>query len=280
MINKNIEILEFNIIKEILCELALTQKAKERILDLKPTVYEREVLSLLDDTSEARTLIDSIGLPPLASVNEIDCIIEVSEKGGMLIPEQFEKILMFISLCKRLKAYLKKCESTEIKLAYYGNSIDSLDLLYKEIAKSIRNNLVDNNASSELANIRRKKENISNRIKEKLDDILKSKKKIFSDGFVSNRNCHFTLPVKKEYKNQISGSVIDTSSTGATYFIEPSSVIKLKDELNLLEIAESNEENRILYVLTGLVDDFKTEIKINKDAIETLIFYFYKAKQS
>ena len=280
MINKNIEILEFNKIKEILSDIALTQKAKEKIQELKPTITEREVLSLLDDTSEARILLDNVGLPSLTSVNEIDDILEVAEKGEMLLPEQFERILRFISSCRRLKSYLKKCESTEIKLAYYGNSIDALETLFEEINKSIRNNMIDNNASSELANIRRKKENVSFRIKEKLEDILKSKKQYFSDGFVSNRNGHFTLPVKKEYKNQISGSVIDTSSSGATYFIEPTSVINLKDELNIISIAEANEENRILYVLTTLVDDFKSEIKINKDAIETLDFIFAKGKLS
>ena len=280
MINKNIEILEFNKVKEILRDIALTQKAKEKICELKPTVTEREVLSSLEDTSEARILLDNVGLPPLTSVNEIDDILEVAEKGGMLLPEQFESIMRFVSSCRRLKNYLKKCEATEIKLAFYGNSIDSLETLFEEINKSIRNNMVDSNASRELANIRRKKENVSFRIKEKLDDILKSKKQYFSDGFVSNRNGHFTLPVKKEYKNQISGSVIDTSSSGATYFIEPTSVIKLKDEFNLLEIAQSNEENRILYVLTALIDNFKSEIKINKDAIETLDFIFAKGKLS
>ena len=277
MINKNIEILEFNKIKEIINEIYLKQKAKEKINEIKPTTAEREVLSLLDDTSEARILLDNVGLPPLTSVNEIDDIMEVAEKGGMLLPEQFESILRFVSSCRRLKNYLKKCEGTEIKLAYYGNSINSLETLFEEINKSIRNNMVDSNASNELANIRRKKENVSSRIKEKLEDILKSKKQYFSDGFVSNRNGHFTIPVKKEYKNQISGSVIDTSSSGATYFIEPTSVIKLKDELNLLAIAQSNEENRILYVLTALVDIFKSEIK---DTIETLDFIFAKGKLS
>lgn len=272
--------LEFDKIIEMLCEFAFTDVAKQKLSDLKPYLNERDVISKTKETTEARMIYDSVGNPPLTAMKDINKILEISEKGGMLIPEQLSNVVQFISSSRRIKAYLKKAEILNIEIAYYGQSIDGLDFLYEEIDRCIRNNIVDNYASKELREIRRKIENVNGQIKAKLEHILRSKKEYFSDGFVSTRNGHFVLPVKKEYKHQVQGSVIDTSSTGSTYFIEPLAVSKLQDELALLKIAESNEENKILYTLSSFVDDCSAEIKLNIDAMETLDFIFAKAKLS
>ncbi|MCK5129861.1 MAG: DNA mismatch repair protein MutS, partial [Clostridiales bacterium] len=110
--------------------------------------------------------------------------------------------------------------------------------------------------------------------------ILRNNSHCFSESFVSNRNGHFTLVVRKEYKNQIKGSVIDISNSKGSYVIEPESVEKLQKEMHLLHLEEENEIVRILYTLTGLVDDNLTNIKINIEAMHTLDFVFAKAKLS
>jgi dsDNA-specific endonuclease/ATPase MutS2 len=280
MINKSNNALEFNIILDKLSEYAISQNAKHKLLELRPYLNEREVNAKIKDTTEARSVLDHIGTPPIATMKDINMLLELSEKGAMLIPEQLTQIGLFINGCRRMKGFLKRAESLGVEIAGYGGSINELSSLSNEIEMSIRNNAVDDNASKELKDIRRKMEQVHSEIKTKLESQLRSKKEWFTDGYVSIRNGHFVLPVKKEYKHMVSGSVLDISSSGSTYFIEPIAVSKLKEEFSVLEISESNEERRILYVLTAMVSENAYPIQLNMEAMETLDFIFAKAKLS
>lgn len=272
--------LEFNKILERLSQLAVSEKAKERLFELKPFLSEHECKAKMLETTESLKIIDTICTAPLASMKELSKILALPGKGDMLIPEQLTSITSFISSCKRMKSYLKKAEILDVSIAFYGGSFNELATLYEEIDRSIRNGAIDSGASSVLRNIRRKFENAHSSIKTKLESILRSKKEWFADGYIATRNGRFVLPVKKEYKNQVSGTVIDTSSTGSTCFIEPTAVRKLQEELALLQIDEENEIRKILYTLTALVDESMSELKINMDCMETLDFIFAKAKLS
>ena len=145
---------------------------------------------------------------------------------------------------------MKKAEAADVPLASWGASFDTLDFLWDEINCAIRNGMVDSGASKELRDLRRKLENLNLRIKTQLEELLRKRKEYFSDSFISNRDGHFTLPVKKEYKFQVPGLVVGSSSSGATYFIEPTSASKLRGEISALKAAESAEEDRILYALS------------------------------
>jgi dsDNA-specific endonuclease/ATPase MutS2 len=196
----------------------------------------------------------------------------------MLIPEQLKSVSIFLSTCRRMKNYLKKAESLDVGIAFYGGSLNTLDMLYDEIERSIRNDAVDDDASPALHDIRRKIQNTNACIKEKLESILRSRKECFTDAYVSTRNGRFVLPVKKEYKSRITGTVIDSSGTGNTFFIEPAAVSRLQEELADHIIDEENEVRKILYTLTGLVEEHASELKTNMDCMEALDFVFAKAK--
>lgn len=280
MINKTIKILEFDKILGKLCDYAISDRAKQKLLTLRPYLNEREVHAKIKDTTEGRKILDHIGAPPLAAMKETEMLLELTEKGAMLLPEQLTNIGLFITACRRMKSFLKRAESLGLDIAGYGGSINELSDLQGEIETTIRNNAVDDNASKELKDIRRKMDSINSEVKSKLESLLRSKKEWFTDSFVSLRNGHFVLPVKKEYKNQVSGSVLDISSTGSTYFMEPYVVVKLKEELSVLEIAESNEERRILYMLTASVGEYAFPIRLNMEAMEILDIIFAKAKLS
>lgn len=274
------EMLEFNKIIEMLKEYASTKAAQIKFEKMAPLLDEKEVKIRTNETTEARKVLDSLGNPPLTTLNDIAEIVESAKRGELLTVDNFDTIQQYAASCMRLKKFLKRCEYLEVELSSYGYGIDDLELLRKEIELSIRNGRVDDNASKELRDIRRKIESISSNIRTKLENLLKSKKEYFTEGFISNRNGHFTLPVKREYKFQISGSVIDQSTSGATYFIEPSAVVKLKEELELLKIGEENEERKILYTLSALVYDFAPQILLNVDYIEKLDYIFAKGKLS
>ncbi|MDP4178406.1 MAG: DNA mismatch repair protein MutS [Bacillota bacterium] len=275
-----ISALEFNIILNKISELALTQKSKDTILSMSPSLNETQCRTRMCETTEARKILEYFGTPPLASMSELDKILDLIEIGSMLMPEQLNAISSFISSSRRLKNYLKKAESLDIDLAFYGRSIDTLDIIFEKIDSSIRNDAVDDKASSTLYDLRRKIENNNTAIKVKLESILHNNKNYFADGYVTTKNGRYVLPVKKEYKNQVSGTVVDISRTGGTYFIEPASIRKLHEELEILQISEENEIRKILYTLTALIGEHTNELKINKDCMETLDFVFAKAKFS
>lgn len=277
---KSMIALEFNKIIEMLCENAVSETARQKLRTLRPYLSEREAAAKIKDTTEARKILDHIGSAPLPSMQDIKMLLDLAQAGSMLVPEQLTKIEQFITSCRRMKGFLKRAESLSVDIAGYGGSIHELFNLSGEIDQTIRNNTVDDNASRELRDIRRGIDQLNSEMKTKLESQLRSKKEWFTDSFISTRNGHFVLPVKREYKNMVNGSVLDISSSGSTYFIEPTAVSKLRDSLAELEIAQSNEVRRLLYVLSSQVAENAFELGMNMEAIEVLDFIFAKAKLS
>ncbi len=272
--------LEFNKILENLSQCALSENAKDKLLELKPFLNEKECRKKQKDTTEAKIIIESIGTPPLAIMKNLDKTLALAEKGGMLTPQQLIEVATFIYSCKRTAAFLKKAESLEINLAYFGAALIDLTDLHNEIESAIKNDRVDSTASKNLQDIRRKIEKLQGTIKTKLETILQSKRNYLADNNVVIRNGRYVLPVKKAYKNQVPGAVIDTSNTGGTVFIEPASIGKTQNELDLLQIEEDNEIRKILYTLSVLVDEEMNSLKTNMEYMEDLDFIFAKAKYS
>ncbi|MDF2927309.1 MAG: MutS domain [Paenibacillaceae bacterium] len=277
--NQN-QLLEFHTILTQLAELAMSEGAKAKLLALSPSLNERQCRSGMHETTEARKMLDALGSPPLALMKELDPIMQQVRLGAMLFPEQLAAIAQFLNSCKRMKIYLKKAESLNVDAAFYGGSLYELTELHDEIERIIRNGGVDSGASPALGSIRRKQEHAAAAVKAKLADLLRSRKEWFADGYVTTRAGRFVLPVKKEYKNQVSGTVIEASNTGSTYFIEPSSVRKLQDEISVLQAEEEEEIRIILCGLTEMVDRQLAEIEANRGTMETLDFIFAKARLS
>ncbi|HEY9059741.1 MAG TPA: DNA mismatch repair protein MutS [Pseudobacteroides sp.] len=280
MNNKMYETLEFNKVLGILEEYALCERVKSKIRNLEPYLSESEVKRHLNETTEAKLIMEHYGTPPLSAMNDLDKFLVLADKGTLLMPEQLSNIAQFFASCRRLKAYLKKAEGSFTAVASYGKSIYDLSNVEDEINGSVRGSQLVDSSSPLLNDIRRKISSTEVQVKSKLDSLLRNNKIWFSEGFVSIRNGHYTLPVKREYKNQVSGSVVDMSQSGSTYFIEPSAVRKMHEELGILHIEEENEVRRILYVLTALVEEHLPLIHINIEAMESLDFIFSKAKLS
>lgn len=272
--------LEFNKIIEQLCDLAVSEGARQRLCALRPSLSLSECRRTMAETTETKSILAAFGSPPLAVMQETGKLLELAAKGAMLIPEQLTQVANFLFTGKRMKSYLKKAESIGGTVAYYGGSIDPLDTLYEQITLSIRNETVEDSASPTLRSIRRKIENGGMQVKAKLENMLHANKDWFTEGYVAQRDGHYVLPVKKEYRKQVAGTVIGTSSSGGTVFIEPASVQKLEEALALLRIDEENEIRRILYTLTSLVDKENRQILVNAELMESLDFLFAKAKLS
>jgi len=273
--------LEFDVILNKLAEHAHTHAAKDKCLSLVPYLSEREANINLNETTQAKQIIEYAGTPPLDAMQDIGKLLTLVEIGeDMLTPEQIWKFYSLLASCKRMKKYLKRAESTCSEIADYGGSIIDLSELQTEIDRCIYNGQVSDKASNTLYSIRRKIDNTSGQIKAKLNTVLSKNKTWFSDYYVSVRSGHYTLPVKREYKSNVVGTVIDTSNSGGTYFIEPMSVTKLQQELSDLAIEEDMEVRRILYTLTAEIGNAALEIRYNIETMEKLDFLFAKAQLS
>lgn len=274
------KILEFDRIKEKLAELACTEKARQQIQELKPSLSELEVKASQRETTEARKMIEICGNPPVTVLQGVDEWIEFASKGGCLTPQQLEQISMVLAAVRRLKDYLRRGKEHEIGLAYYEENLDGLDDIREELGSKIRNERVDDYASKTLKSLREAIDRAETKMHEKADAILKANKQYMADNFSTLRNGRICVPVKKEYKFKIQGSVIDKSSTGSTLFIEPLQVARLYDEVQELKIDEENEEIRILYTLSSMLSDKEEIIRSNSRTVEKLDFIFAKGKLS
>ena len=204
----------------------------------------------------------------------------VAEKGDCLTPYQLERVEIVLAVVRRLKEYLSRGKTYENPLAYYEENLDCLDDLKEAIHQQIRNGRIDDNASKDLKSFRMEIEQNEKSMREKADAVIRANKDRLSDHFSTLRNGHICIPVKKECKHKIKGSVIDQSATGSTLFIEPASVGKYYEALQLLRICEENEERRILYSLSAMTADYAEILEQNIRMIEKLDFIFSKGKLS
>jgi dsDNA-specific endonuclease/ATPase MutS2 len=277
---KTFQLLEFDQIIEKLKEYSYTQKAKEQFEQLIPYLSEIELRIKMRETTEARIILDKIGTPPLISMKQIDKILAIAEKGGMLSAEELELIAVTLKSMKRLKNFLDHAKSLSVGIAYLADEIIDLEETRIEIERCIRNGQIDDYASSDLKEIRRSIAITEEKLKNKAESLLQANKKWCNEDFVAYKSGRICLPVKKSAKNKIQGSVIDQSRSGDTLFIEPTMLTKLSEELDQLKTIEENEEIRILYTLTTqLSDGFEIFMK-NKKIVEELDFIFAKGKLS
>lgn len=272
--------MEFNKVKEIWAGLAITKEAKDRIKDKWIILDESTLRAELKNTSDAKEMIEKLGNPPLQDVSEILEILEIASKGECLTPYRLERVQSILSCLERLSSYLNRGKQYNNSLAYYDETLFTYEELKEEIVRQIRPEQVDSHASKDLFDIRMKIEQLENEMIQKAESVIRANGDYMADNFHTTRNGRICVPVKKEYRNKVQGSVIDKSSTGNTLFVEPEGVSRLSEKLQLLKIDEENEVYRILYTLTAMVSDRANELTDNMHLIEKLDYFFSKGKLS
>ncbi len=267
-------------VKEMWAQLAISAYAKEKIEETSIITDESELLHQLKETTDSRNMIEKLGNPPLQDVTEIREIMQAAVRGDCLTPYQLERVEKVLVVVERLKQYLARGKQYENPLAYYDENLDDSSELREEIVMQIRNEAVDDRASKLLFDLRMKIHAAQEAMKQKADQLIRNNKDIMADTYHTIRNGRICVPVKKEYRFRIQGSVIDKSATGNTVFIEPAATAKIFEELQLLRVEEENEVYRILYTLSSLVAEALPAMDENMRMIEKLDFIFSKGKLS
>lgn len=282
MNNETLKMLEYEKIINKIKELAVSEEGREMVGELKPTNDKVMIEKGLLETTEARQLLDSSYRVPLYSLNGMSKIMEKLNIDYTLSSEELVRVAEFVKAASRMRQFMGSKDIICPTIALYALSIMDLDDLSKEINRSIRNGKVDDKASSDLNRIRKKMGILDERLKSKYQTILSSSaySRYIQDSVISYKGGRFVIPVKKEYKRQINGRIVETSNTGSTVFIEPAAIGKIQDELNELQIEERQEEHSILCQLSNLVSEHHREIAINKEVLTHYDFVFAKGKFS
>lgn len=148
--NKTTSGLELEKIKEIWAGLALTAAARGRVEAAEPILAERELSAALRETTESRQLLEKFGTPPLVSLEGMEQILLIAEKGDMLAPEQLEQAEAALSAVRRMQDYLTRGQQYQIPLAYYGENLQPLGEIREQIHRQIRGGQVEDRATREL----------------------------------------------------------------------------------------------------------------------------------
>ena len=274
--------MEFNKIKEELAHFALTQEGKTELLKLVPSTHKRQIEMRLDEVSEAVLILEKSASVPIHALDGVEKIVSNLNKGVPLKLEGLTKLYYFLDACKKLKRYMNDKQWIAPRVSAYVFSIEEIPEVGDEINRCIRNGRVDDYASKELLRIRKQVSIQEDRLKDKIQSIVKSAKykPFLQEAIVSQRNGRYVIPIKKEYKGKLKGAVLDASASGSTLYIEPEELSSQQDQLLLYQMEEEQEIENILWTLTGLVQAYEPQIKL---AIETMIHYdilFAKAKYS
>lgn len=278
--DKTERFIEFDKIKEIWAEFCLTDAAKKQVKEQAPLLSEAELLAKQRETTQGKRMMELCGNPPLVSLQGLEEIVDYAGKGDCLGIKQLLQVEMSLTAASRLKQYLLRGKQQGLSLGYYEENLQPLDELRESIYVQIVNEQVSDNASKLLKSLRSEIALTEGRMREKADAVIRANKDCMSDGFSTFRNGRVCVPVKKEYRFKIAGSVIDKSATGNTFFIEPAAAAKYYEELQELRLDEENEVRRILYELTGMVDENAAELKENIRLMEKFDFIFSKGKLS
>nr|WP_090890839.1 DNA mismatch repair protein [Evansella caseinilytica] len=272
--------LDYQQILERTADYALTNSAKDTIKSSKPTTNKKQIERMLQEVAEAVAILNISSSVPIHSLDDVVTYVKQAQKGLFLRPEQLTRVLTFIEHCRKLKQFMSDKEAAAPVITSYAWSIENLRELEEELSRSLKHGQIDDYATPELAKIRRHLRQKQTEAKEKAEAMLRSKRiaPYLQDSRVIAKNGLHTLPVKKEFRSKVPGTVADISASGATVFIMPNSVAALQEEADLLKLSEENEVQQILYTLTGLILEKEREINI---AIETMHHYdvlFAKAK--
>ena len=277
--------LEYEKIREMLaaeCSSSLGRRVAEA---LEPGTDSQQIHDWQQETTEGVTVRRLEPNIPLGGITDLSRQVRKAQIGGMLEPEEFLQLLDVLKACRRIAHFFlerKKTYETP-RLEWWAGQLTLLPEMEREIDDIIAPEAaVRDTASSELLTARRKINTLKNRIKERLEHIVRSEssQKYLQDALVTIRNDRYVVPVKQEYRSHIPGIVHDQSASGATLFIEPMAVVEMNNDLRKAYSTERDEVNRILLELSGKVTPYTEDLQYNLQVLARIDFIFAKARLS
>lgn len=273
--------LEYDKIIAMLAARAESALGKELAKQLLPSGAFNEVGELLKETAEGRAIMETSGSAPLGGIRDIRAPLQKTRLGAVLEPHELLEIASTLYAMRRIKRFFKELELDAPILSEAAARIELLGQLERRIETIVdEHGNIRDDASAELARLRREIKQSQSRIKERLDSVLRSAEyqKYFQDVLVTMRGDRYVVPIKQEYRQFFPGIVHDQSSSGATLFIEPMAVVNLNNDVKQCIAAEKHELERILRSISQQIADQSQILQENCSILARLDFVFAKAK--
>ena len=282
MNTKVLTTLEYNKIIDLLTEKADSEPGKKLCRDLVPSTDLSTIRTAQRETKDALARLFRIGSTSFGSNRDLGFSIRSLEIGSSLSMSELLKLASFLDNVSRIKTYGKK-EREDFpndSLDAYFEGLTPMTQLANEINRCIlsEEEMADD-ASPRLKSIRRSKLSTNEKIHSQLTSMVNGAYRTFlQDAVITMRDNRYCIPVKAEYKSQVSGMVHDQSSTGSTFFIEPAAVVNLNNQLKELDLQEQEEIEVILGDLSSQAAVHTSELAADQKIMTTLDFIFAKAK--
>lgn len=278
--NKDHKALELDKILEKLSEEASFEDSKQLALSIEPSPHLFEVNELLKETYDAHSLSARFGSPSFGNIHNMTNAVRRAQAGAVLTQLELLRAAALLRVIRRAVEWRDKSASIDTCLDMRFNALVPNKYLETKITSSILSeDEIADNASPELASIRRKITAAASGIRAKLDKIIHSSsmQKYLQDSIVTIRSGRFVIPVKAEFRSSVPGLVHDTSASGATVFIEPMSVVEANNEIRILHSKEQAEIDRILAELSAEIGAYGDSICESYRIITELDLIFAKA---
>lgn len=256
MNEKTLKVLEFDKIREMLAVHCATQGAKEAALSLTPSSDIVDVRRSQEKTEDAKRLAGQKGNPSFGNIKDVRSSCERADKGAVLSQRELLDCAEVLRTSRGLLEYIKSDKKFETSIDEIFERLIPDKKTEMRISQAIiSEEMIADDASPELMEIRSKIRKVSNKVNELMLKYTQggSFSKYLQENIVTTRGGRFVIPVKSEYRNEVKGLVHDTSASGATLFIEPMSVVEANNELRALQSREQYEIERILAELSALV---------------------------
>ncbi|MXY93903.1 MAG: endonuclease MutS2 [Caldilineaceae bacterium SB0670_bin_27] len=276
-----IRVLEYDKILKQLAAFCAFGGGAELASSLLPSDDLRTINDWMEQTSEASRLLDQKTDVYFGGVYDLRALVARSERGSILIPTELVEVRTTLMRARTLRNTLTRLNRQFPRLADIAFSIEPCEHVIGEISRCIndRAEVVDS-ASADLGRIRAQLRVAQDRLLSTLDRLVQNTEIIpfLQESIVTQRQGRYVIPVRSEYKGQVQGIVHDQSASGATFFIEPLTVVEQNNAVRELELEEEKEVRRILTELSDLVADEGPYISRNVQILSQLDFTFAKAK--
>ncbi len=276
--------LEFNKMKERLMKQAACSLGQQKIEELSPSTDLKTVERLQEETDEGATVLRLKGHIPFGGISDIRQHLKRSEIGGMLSSKELSDIADTIRGSRVIKRFIQELVEEEVNIPILLSIVDEINPQV-ELEKKIRLCIGDNGevldtASETLRTVRTQIRTYDSRVKEKLESIVRSPntQKMLTEAIITIRNGRQVVPVKPDYRHKFGGIVHDQSASGATFFIEPQSVVEINNKLSEARARERYEIERILRLLSEETSFVASELYHNVDQLAKLDLIYAKAK--
>ncbi len=282
MNEKVLRTLEYTKIIDLLVKKADSAPGKQMCQELVPFVDIDEITRAQNETADALSRLFKKGSTSFGSNHDLGFSLRTLEIGSTLSMPELLKVARLLDNVNRIKAYGRK-EREDLpsdSLEEYFERLTPLTTLANEINRCILSEEeIADDASPALKTIRRNILLTNDKIRTHLISMINGSARTYlQDAVITMRDNRYCIPVKAEYKSQVSGMVHDQSSSGSTFFIEPAAVVTLNNKLRELELEEKKEIESILADLSAQVREHIEEIRINQATMTKLDFIFAKAK--